>query len=236
MWYNLLITGNFVSRNLILFKHDFLNLPAIYNEDTPNGRFYCTPNGDRYQSVTTFLGRFSDNDWLQAWKDRVGEDKANRVSTQAKGRGTAVHSILEQVVLNNPQFARGHMPNNLSMANSMANVLRARASIIKGLEIGLWSDKMKIAGRADCLGLFDGMMSIIDFKTSKNLKTEEDIEGYFLQTTIYAMMVEELTGLFVPNVVIIIGVDFEAPLVFIKPKRLYVSKVLDMVERLVNIG
>lgn len=212
------------------FEHDFVNLPAIHNEDTPNGRFYCTPSGARYQSVTTFLGRFSDDDWLQAWKDRVGEDRANRVSTQAKGRGTKVHSILEQIVLNNPFYMKGHMPNNLSMANSMARALRARAGIIKGLEVGLWSDKMKIAGRTDCIGIFDNLMSIIDFKTAKNLKNEEDIEGYFLQCTIYSMMVEELTGLFVPQIAVLIGVDFEEPQVFVKPKRIYVPKILEMVD------
>jgi ATP-dependent exoDNAse (exonuclease V) beta subunit len=120
------------------------------------------------------------------------------------------------------------MPNNLEMAESMANVLRARACNIKGVEIGLWSDRLMLAGRADMLSEFDGLMSIVDFKTSKWPKKEEDIESYFLQTTIYAMMVEELTGLYVPQIVIIIGVDFEQPNVFIKPKRLYVQKILEM--------
>jgi ATP-dependent exoDNAse (exonuclease V) beta subunit len=211
-----------------VFKHSFLNLPAINNEDTDNGRFYVTPDGNRYPSVTTFLSRFADLTWLEEWKERVGAEEVAKRSTQAKRRGTAVHAILEQVVLNNPKFARGHMPNNLAMANDMANVLRARAGIIKGIEVGLWSDKLKLAGRADCLGLFDGFMSIIDFKTSKWTKKAEDIEGYFLQTTIYAMMVEELTGLFVPQIAIIIGVDFEKPQVFTRPKHLFVPKILEM--------
>lgn len=211
-----------------MFKHDFFNLPSIENEDTDNGRYYVVPGGNRYPSVTTFLSRFSDNQWLAAWKERVGEDQVQRTSTQSKRRGTAVHSILEKIVLNDLQFARGQMPNNLAMANEMANVLRARAGIIKGIEVGLWSNKLKLAGRADCVGGFDNLMSIIDFKTAKRPKEEDDIEGYFLQTTIYAMMVEELTGLFVPQIVIIIGVDFEKPQVFVKPKRLYVPKILEM--------
>jgi ATP-dependent exoDNAse (exonuclease V) beta subunit len=210
------------------FTHSFLNLPPINNEDTPNGRFYVTPAGKRYQSVTTFLSKFADLTWLDEWKERVGEDVVARVSTQAKRRGTAVHEILEQIVLNNPKYALRQMPNNLEMAESMANVLRARACNIKGVEIGLWSDRLMLAGRADMLSEFDGLMSIVDFKTSKWPKKEEDIESYFLQTTIYAMMVEELTGLYVPQIVIIIGVDFEQPNVFIKPKRLYVQKILEM--------
>jgi ATP-dependent exoDNAse (exonuclease V) beta subunit len=213
----------------MMFQHDFLDLPSINNEDTDNGRFYVTPDGNRYPSVTTFLSKFSDSSWLAAWKERVGEDQANRTSTQSKRRGTAVHAILEQVVLNNPKFARGHMPNNLAMANDMANILRARAGIIKGVEIGLWSDKLMLAGRADCLGEFDNILSIIDFKTAKYNKSEEDIEGYFLQTTIYAMMVEELTGLTVSQIAILIGVDFEKTQVFVKEKDQFVPKILEMV-------
>lgn len=218
------------------FNLSLLDLPPIENEDTDSGRFYVTPQGNRYQSVTTFLGRFSDTKWLDEWKERVGADQVARTSTQARRRGTAVHSILEKVVLNDPKYARGAMPNNLEMAEAMANVLRARVCKIKGVEIGLWSDKLKVAGRADCLGIFDNLMSIIDFKTSKWPKKEEDIESYFLQTTMYAMMVEELTGLFVPQVVVIIGVDSEQPNVFIKPKRLYVPKILEMAERLDGVS
>lgn len=211
-----------------MFEHDFLELPAIHNEDTPDGRFYTTPSGNRYPSVTTFLSKFEDKSWLQAWKDRVGEEEVQRASTRAKRRGTAVHSILEKIVLNDPTYARGQMPNNLMMADGMANVLRARVCNIKGIETGLWSDKLCLAGRADCIGVFDRILSIIDFKTSKYKKSVEDIEGYFLQTTIYAMMVEELTGLSVPQIVIIIGVDNEDPQVFIKQKDQFVSKILQM--------
>lgn len=211
------------------FVLDRVVLPAIHSDDTPSGRYYVTPSGNRYPSVTTFLSRFTDSSWLESWKERVGEDRANRVSTQAKRRGTAVHAILEKILLNDRFYMRGQMPNNLIMAESIANVLRARARVIKGIEIGVWSDKMKIAGRADCLGTFDDILSIIDFKTAKNFKNEEDIEGYFLQTTLYAMMVEELLGLSVPQIVILIGVDFENAQVFTKQKDLFLPKIKNMV-------
>jgi hypothetical protein len=213
-----------------------VDLPEIHADTTPNGRWYVTPAGYRYPSVTTFLSKFSDNSWLSEWKSRVGEEQAERTSTQAKRRGTAVHSILEQIILGNPQYARSQMPNNLSMAEDMANVLRARVRVIKGIETGLWSNKLKLAGRADCFGLFDDLMSIIDFKTAKNLKNEEDIEGYFLQTTLYAMMVEELTGLFVPQIVVLIGVDFEKPQVFIRRKKDFLDKINQMVNQPITLN
>jgi len=210
------------------YEHDFVDLPSIQSEDTDNGRYYTTPNGDRYQSVTTFLGKHSDNSWLEKWKARVGEAEVNKRSTQAKRRGTAVHAILEQYLLNNKQFARGHMPINLSMFATMRRIMDKHVGIIKGLELGVWSDRLRIAGRCDMLAYYDGLLSIIDFKTSKRLKTEEDIESYFLQTTIYAMMVEEILGLKVPQIVIVIGVDDEEAQVFIKPKSDYENKVNEL--------
>ena len=211
------------------FKHNFLPLQKVSSTDTPNGRFYKTPEGNLYQSVTTFLNKFSDNSWLDAWKEAVGEEKAKRVSTQASGRGTAVHNILEQIALNNPFYAKGQMPNNLIMAESIAKILRQNVRAIYGLEIGLWSDEMKIAGRADMLARWNDHNAIVDFKTSKYLKTEDKIHGYFLQCTLYAMMVEELTGGQVPKIVVLIGVDHEDPQVFIKNKSDFEQEVLCMV-------
>lgn len=212
----------------MLFKHDFIHLPTIHNEDTGNGRFYVTPEGNRYQSVTTFLSKFSDSGWLDEWIERVGVEQANKTSTQSKRRGTAVHSILEQISLNNPDYAKRQMPNNLMMAESIAKVLRARVSIIKGIEVGLWSHKLKIAGRADMFGVFDGIDSIIDFKTSKWPKNEDDILNYFLQCTLYAIMVEELTSIKVPQIVVLIGVDFEDAQVFVKNKSDYIPHLIEM--------
>jgi hypothetical protein len=219
-----------------MFQHEFIQLPTIVNEDTANGRFYVTPNGDRYESVTTFLGKFSDTKWLDEWKERVGEEEVAKRSTQAKNRGTAVHGILEQIVLNNPQYARRQMPNNLIMAESIANKLRACTRIIKGVEIGLWSDKLRIAGRADLFATWNDIDSIIDFKTSKWPKKEEDIKSYFLQCTIYAMMVEELLGIAVPQIVVMIGVDFNDAQVFVKDKAQFVPEILSMAESPIRLG
>ena len=208
------------------YEHDFVNLPTIVNEDTPNGRFYCTPTGNRYQSVTTFLGKHTDNSWLDEWKARVGEAEVEKRSTQAKRRGTAVHAIIEQYLLNNKKFSRGHMPSNMVMFEAMRKVLDSRVGVIRGIELGLWSDQLRIAGRTDMLAEFDGIMSIVDFKTSKWPKDEEKVAGYYLQTTIYAMMVEELLGIEVPQLAILIGVDDEPAQVFLADSHTHREEVV----------
>lgn len=209
----------------LTFIHNFFDIPEITAETTDNGRFYTTPQGNRYPSVTTFLSRFSDNSWLVEWKEAVGEDKAKRVSTQASGRGTRVHNILEQIVLNNPKYAWRQMPNNIIMAESIAKLLRENVEEVYGIETGLWSDTMRIAGRADLIANWKGTTSLIDFKTSKWPKTEDKIHGYFLQCTLYALMVEEIMQIEVPQIVVLIGVDFEDAQSFIKDKAQYVEEI-----------
>lgn len=215
-----------------MFKQSLISLPEVRSEDTVSGRFYVTPSGNRYPSVTTFLSRFSDSSWLDEWIERVGEEQASRVSTQAKNRGTAVHAILEKIVVNDPQYARGQMPNNLIMAESIADDLREHLSEVYGVELGLWSDVLGLGGRADLFGKYDGVNSIIDFKTSKFIKKEDEVESYFLQCTIYSLMVEELTGVHVPQIVVLIGTDFEEkPVKFVKRRKQYFPKLLDMMKR-----
>jgi genome maintenance exonuclease 1 len=71
-----------------------------------------------------------------------------------------------------------------------------------------------MAGRVDCIAEFDGVLSVIDFKTSKKIKSHEDIEDYFWQTSAYALMYEELIGEPIHDLVIIMAVEDSSPIVF----------------------
>mgnify|MGYP003340071493 CR=1 FL=1 len=81
------------------------------------------------------------------------------------------------------------------------------------------------AGRTDCVATWNGIPSIIDFKTSRKLKEEQWIHSYFLQATAYAIMFEERTQLHIPQFVILIAVDNEQPQVFRKNTAEYVDEV-----------
>jgi genome maintenance exonuclease 1 len=83
-------------------------------------------------------------------------------------------------------------------------------------EQALWSKQLGMAGRVDCIGEYDGVLSSIDFKTSKKIKSHEDIEDYFWQTSAYALMYEELIGEPIHQLVIIMAVEDNQPLVFIQ--------------------
>ena len=98
----------------------------------------------------------------------------------------------------------------------------------------MYSDHLRIAGTVDCVAEFDGKLSVIDFKTSKRLKNEEDIENYFMQVSGYAVMFEERFNIPVNRVVVAIAVDDKDPQVFIAKRDTYISNLLkfrDIYER-----
>jgi genome maintenance exonuclease 1 len=210
-----------------MFHHDYLTFPSITRIDGPNGRFYRTPDGD-FSSVTSILGERLDHSALDKWKQRVGEIEAKKISQQASRRGTAIHNLAEQYLLNNKDYAKGAMPINVQTFNSIKSILDKNIGTIYGIEALLYSRLLKAAGTADLLAEYNGVNSIIDFKTSKRIKTEDQIESYFIQTSVYSLMAAEHSNYNFPQIVIIMAVDNEDPLVFIKKTRDYFLRVKEV--------
>jgi len=180
---------------------------------TDSGRTYSTPDGKSYPSVTTVLSILNEH-IIQAWRDRVGEEEANRISGKASNRGTRVHSIVEKY-LNNEDTTKA-LPHIRQSLENLKPVLDQSIGSIFGLEVPLYSNHLGVAGRCDCIAQFNGVPSIIDFKTSRYIKKKEKISNYFAQGAAYSIMWEERTGMVVPNIVIIMDVDHEKPSVFVE--------------------
>lgn len=210
-----------------MFRHvEGLTFPELSADTTENGRFYTTPEGNKYPSVTTVLSKGTDNSYLEKWKARVGEEEAARVSRQATARGEAVHSLAEQYLLNNPQYSRGHMPANIASFNYIKPFLDKHIGTISGLELPLYSDFLRVAGRVDCIAEWDGILSIIDFKTSKRKKSKEDVFGYMCQESCYSYMFYERTGIPVPQIVTVMTVDDSEPLIFVERAKNYLPEFI----------
>ena len=168
---------------------DYKDLDATTGE---SGRKYACPNGKSYPSVTTVLSILSE-DGIREWRQRVGEEEANKISHRASTRGTAVHAIIEDYINNVEDYQKKYMPNIVDNFKSVQGVLDSRIGRVYAQEAPLYSDHLGLAGRVDCIAEFDGKLSIIDFKTSRKLKKKEWIEGYFIQESAYAIMWEERT-------------------------------------------
>jgi genome maintenance exonuclease 1 len=188
-------------------------LPALTRQTTESGRKYFTPEGNAYPSITTVLSILGKEEII-AWRQRVGEEEANKVSRQASTRGTAVHKLAEDYVDNKPDWKGKHMPSNIATFNTLRPILDASLNNVWMQEAFLYSDKLKTAGQVDCIGEWDGVLSIIDFKTSKRVKKEEDITNYFIQMCFYAAAFLERTGIAIKQAVVVMAVDGNEPLIF----------------------
>ena len=195
-------------------------------ETTSSGRTYNTPNGKSYPSVTTVLSILNEH-IIQAWRDRVGEEEANRISSKASNRGTRVHSIVEKYL--NNEDTTDFLPHIRQSLENLKPVLDENITTIYGLEVPLFSEHLGVAGRCDCIAEFNGVPSIIDFKTSRYIKKKEKISNYFAQGAAYSIMWEERTGLTAPNIVVIMDVDHEKPLVFVEHRDNYTKLLNDTI-------
>jgi genome maintenance exonuclease 1 len=147
------------------------------------------------------------------WRQRVGEEVANKISKQATSRGTNVHTLCEHYLNNEPKPPGVVMPDAKEMFISLKPLLD-KINNIHYQEVGLWSTQLGLAGRVDCIAEYEGVLSVIDFKTSKKLKDIKDIQDYFWQTTAYALMYEELVGQPIDDIVIIMAVQDSEAVVF----------------------
>lgn len=189
------------------FKHELITLPELEQVNSSSGRFYVTPEGDHFSSVTTILGTMMDKGHLDAWIERVGEREAERIKNQAGTRGTHLHALCEDFVLNKEVDVKSLLPLQKMLFLQIKKVLLQNLEVLYGSELRLYSKKLKAAGSCDVIGKWKGRRAVIDFKTSRNPKSKEDILGYFLQCTIYAYMFWEMTGIMCTDIVVIIACD-----------------------------
>lgn len=214
-----------------LFKHKLVPKVELTTETINGQRFYVLPDGvTKLKSVTSILSEKLSKDSLLEWRKRVGEEEANRISTQAARRGTAVHNIAERYVLNEETYyAPNEMPINIESFKPIKDVLDKHVDNVLGVELPLCSKALGCAGRTDLVAEYNGVASIIDFKTSKRLKRADWIENYFLQSTIYSMMFERIYAIGIPQIVIVITVDDEiTPQTFVMERSQFVNRAIEV--------
>jgi len=164
------------------------NIEQINSDE---GRYYKTPAGD-FRSVTTVIGEAMDKSYLKEWRARVGEEKANGIVYQSTHIGSALHKALECWMLGEPVTTT---PFIIKHYKDIKAILEQNVTQVYGIEYPLYSTRLRAAGTTDLFCLWGNSMAIVDFKTSKREKTEKDILDYFLQSTCYAMMAEEMLNL-----------------------------------------
>ena len=202
-------------------------LPNLKSETYSDGkRYYTSPSGKRLPSVTTVVGAMKKQAIME-WRNRVGEVEANRISKLATGRGNRVHDLAEQYLKNEKIEWVREMPDSVEMFRTLIPHLH-RINNIHYIEQALWSERIGLAGRVDLIAEWDGVLSIIDYKTSKRPKKREYVESYFIQEAAYAAMFLERTGVPIKQIVTVIAVDDNEP-------QVYIEKAIDHLHKFVEL-
>ena len=163
------------------------------------------------------------------WRNRVGNDVANYVASKAAARGTKVHHMCEDYLnnehLNYPDEFEKHKKDFLPwcLFNQLKKQVLHKINNIYVLESSLYSDKYKVAGRVDCIAKYNGVLSIIDFKTSTKERSDDWNVNYYIQGSAYAEMFSELTEIEIKQIVILVVTEDGTVQEFIKEKEPYLN-------------
>ena len=218
-----------------MFIHDEVSVPELSTKNINRKRFYQTPEGKLYPSITTVLQK-RKMAGLMEWRKNVGEDVANYIARTAAHRGTKVHHMCEDF-LNNmesdyPEKWAEHKKNFLPyvLFGQLKPVLMQKVNNILAQECGLYTDKYRVAGRVDCIAEYNGVKSIIDFKTSRKERNDDWNESYYIQASAYAEMFEERTGIAINQIVILVVTEDGVVQEFVKDKGEYLPMLVEAID------
>ena len=175
------------------------NYVPLARETLEGKRHYALPDGSRVPSVTTILEKTKPAEArqaLQEWRNRVGVERAQQITTEAANRGTRMHTYLERYVKNDDI---GDFPANPFAQPSW---FMAAKVILEGLHQAdeFWGSEVPLyysglyAGTTDLVGVWKGEPAIMDFKQSNKIKKREWIDDYFIQLAAYAAAHNETHG------------------------------------------
>jgi len=209
-----------------VFKHKWLTQLEVETITTSRGRYYKIHDETLLPSVTTILGRMISKGGLTEWRKRVGNVEADRITDVALRRGSIIHDAVEKFVLNEstPEL----MFAEQDMFERVKPVLEKNIGTVFGVEMPLYSKSLWAAGRADLIAEWNGTPSVIDYKTARFEKKEEQILSYFLQSVAYAFMASSIYGISFHQVVIVMIPIHEPPVIFVKDVKEYFEKVVDL--------
>jgi len=197
----------------------FNHVPVKFTQseliEKDDGHYYRTPSGVIYPSITTMLQKTQSvekQQSLQNWKER--EIASHYITQEAAIVGSETHKLIENYLngheesINFRLLSEAHFTNLLPFVNKIND--------IHGIELRLYSDKMRLAGTSDCIARYNGKLSIIDYKTKRSNQREEWLTDHFIQASSYGVMFKELTGIKVEQIVILVSSEKNTRMEFIK--------------------
>lgn len=213
------------------YKHIPYSFEPAVRDDTGGFRVYKTPQGKQYPSVTGMVGKTKsekDKASINWWKNK--EPAHEYITAEAIQIGTQTHQLIEDYLNNEPTTLTNCDLLSFAHFERLKPFLH-KITEIHGIEVQLYSDKLKLAGTADCVGMYDGNLSIIDYKTKRSDQKVEYLHDYFIQGTTYAVMWEELTDTPINQVVILVSSRKGQLKEFVINPKNYKNEMLERIEK-----
>jgi len=211
------------------FNHIPVNFTPSELIEKDDGHYYQTPSGAIYPSITTMLQKtqpLEKQQSLQNWREQ--EIASDYIAEEAAIVGSETHKLIENYLNSEEIFEKFRLLSEAHFNNLLPFV--NKINDIHGIELRLYSDKMKLAGTSDCIAKYDGTLSVIDYKTKRSNQREEWLTDHFIQATSYGAMFKELIGIKVEQIVILVSSEKNTRMEFIKNPDDY----LDLLEQRID--
>ena len=186
-----------------MFNHVDLDLPSLDRETIDGVRYYDIPGESKLVSITSITS-WINREIFRSWRARVGNEQADKVTKAATSRGTDMHTLAENYLLNKD------LPSVQPLSDFLFKQAKPKLNLIDNIhaiEQPLYSLKLGVAGTVDCIADYEDELAVIDFKTSKKPKPRKWIDHYFVQCAAYACMLFELKDIAVKKFVIIMSCE-----------------------------
>jgi len=215
----------------MMFNHIEINYPQLERETIDGVRYYDTPDGQKLVSITSVISHYN-REIFREWRAKVGNDEANKITKAATSRGTDMHTLVENYLLNQ------ELPEVQPLSDFLFKQAKSdlnKIDNIHAIEQSLFSKELGVAGTVDCIAEHEGELAVIDFKTSKKPKPKKWIEHYFVQCAAYACMLYEMTGIIVKKFVIIMSCEDGECVVYEEyDKRKYIKLLSEYIREFVK--
>ena len=206
------------------------DITTIKQVNANGKRHYETPAGPLV-SITTVIHHFTP-DGIKQWRENMGEDVANYIMRVSSIRGTHVHKLVDSFLSNESldNITREYGVTAVGLFNLMRPALE-RISNIVAVEKRVYSTDpaIMVAGTTDCVADYEGILSIIDFKTSSKMREQDTIDSWMIQATFYALAWECLTGQKISQLVIICATEDGQTEVFKSEPSEYVERLKKLI-------
>ena len=214
-----------------MFNHVDLDLPSLDRETIDGVRYYDIPGESKLVSITSITS-WINREIFRSWRARVGNEEADKVTKAATSRGTDMHTLTENYLLNE------ELPTVQPLSDFLFKQSKPQLNLIDNIhaiEKPLYSLRLGVAGTVDCIAEYEGELAVIDFKTSKKPKPRKWIDHYFVQCAAYACMLYEMKEIPVKKFVIIMSCeDGEVVVYEERNKAKYIKLLSEYIGEFVN--